>query len=262
MKKQTSRFYRQLPYSDLVKADYNRPIDRSRVIRIKKNYNPFEVRPVIVSFRDGKYYIIDGQHTATMLFELNNRDPATPIDCDIRYGLTYEQEADLYVRLNKNSKKISIVDEIKGLIESRDENALLFQETIEKSGYTLFDKNNGIRAASTVWGIFNGKDGQKRLEDTLTLINEMWQNKRGATDALTIKSITAFLAIHSTEYDRGMFIKKLSKENPYELILAAKSHSRITRHEQPYSLYLGILSAYNKQLRTNVLVDKYYSFSK
>lgn len=261
MRKQITRIYKQLPYSVLAKADYNRPISRQRVVHIKKNYNPSEVRPVIVSFRDGKYYIIDGQHTSVALYELNDKDPNTLIYCDVRTGLTYEDEADLYVRLNKNSKKISTEDEIKGLIESRDHDALLFQEAIEHSGYTLFS-GNSINAVSASWSIFNGKNGHEQLEKVLTLINMTWQNKRGATHSTMLRAMDGFIAAHSDEYDENVFVKKLSKENPYELILAAQSRARITRMSGAYSLYLGILEVYNKQMRTNALADKYNQYNK
>ena len=261
MSDQINRTYKHFPFSVFAKAEYNRPIKRSRVIYIKKNYDPAEVRPVVVSLRDGKCYIIDGQHTAVALYELNKKDPNSLIYCDVRTGLTYEEEADLYVRLNKNSKKISIVDEIKGLIESRDVNALLFQEVIEHSGYTLFS-SNGIRAVSASWSIFNGKNGHEQLEKVLTLINMTWQNKRGATDSTMLRSINCFLAVHSNEYDKNVFVKKLSKENPHELVCAAQSLARITRMSCPYALYMRILDAYNKQLRTNALSDKYNQYSK
>ena len=42
---------------------YQRELNRPRVNRIVKNWNPYLVNACKVSFRDGKYWVFDGQHT-------------------------------------------------------------------------------------------------------------------------------------------------------------------------------------------------------
>ena len=42
---------------------YQRNLDEKRVAKMVKQYNPNLVNPPKVSFRDGKYWVFDGQHT-------------------------------------------------------------------------------------------------------------------------------------------------------------------------------------------------------
>ena len=48
--------------------------------------------PVIVSFRDGKFYVIDGQHRIAAMRKMNNGSEVMAV-CKVYSGLTYEQEA-------------------------------------------------------------------------------------------------------------------------------------------------------------------------
>lgn len=48
---------------------YQRMIDTNRVARMVKQFNPNLVNPPKVSFRDGKYWVFDGQHTIAMVTE-------------------------------------------------------------------------------------------------------------------------------------------------------------------------------------------------
>ena len=98
--------YKWIPFNQLAKAEYNRGIERSHLNEIKNNWSDDLKQAVIVSFRDGKYWIIDHQHQATAEYELNGKDPNILIYCDVRTRLTYEQEARLYYRLNTSSKRL------------------------------------------------------------------------------------------------------------------------------------------------------------
>lgn len=63
--------------------------------RVKK-FDPNKVDPVHVSYRDGKYYVIDGQHTVLILEAVNDNKPVD-ITCIVHKGMTYTDEADYYV---------------------------------------------------------------------------------------------------------------------------------------------------------------------
>ena len=46
------REFKNIPYNELSKSDYNRPVDGKRVKDIVDNFKWDEVRPVIVSYRE------------------------------------------------------------------------------------------------------------------------------------------------------------------------------------------------------------------
>lgn len=51
----------------VIDEDYQRELDQNRVKRIVANFNPDLVNPIKVSYRNGKYYVFDGQHTLAAL---------------------------------------------------------------------------------------------------------------------------------------------------------------------------------------------------
>ena len=51
---------------------YQRPLQSDEVKEIIAEYNPYLRNEPKVSFRDGKYYVFDGQHTLVALLEMNN----------------------------------------------------------------------------------------------------------------------------------------------------------------------------------------------
>lgn len=53
------------------KQDYQRPIDMDFVKDKIRHFDPGKIEPVHVSYRDGKYYVMDGQHTILILEGVN-----------------------------------------------------------------------------------------------------------------------------------------------------------------------------------------------
>ena len=41
---------------------YQRPMRQEKIDRLIREWNPRKLTPVIVSFRDGKFNVVDGQH--------------------------------------------------------------------------------------------------------------------------------------------------------------------------------------------------------
>ena len=67
-------------------------IQRKRVELIAKDFNEYTANEPKVSFRNGRYYVTDGQHTIeARILRNGGKDP--PILCKIYTGLTMQQEA-------------------------------------------------------------------------------------------------------------------------------------------------------------------------
>lgn len=249
---------RSIPFNQLAKAGYNRGINRAHVNRIKRNFHEDMVQPAIVSFRDGKYWIVDHQHQTQAIFELNGSDPNTPIKCSVRTGLTYEQEADLYYRLNTGSRPLNFSDKLVGLIESKDATALEFRDTIESCGYVIGGgTNNSFNALSLAWKVFNTRGGKERLEEILTLTHECWPNNKNGADGRIIDGILVFLRVHGSEYQRERFIKVMSQTNPKDIVTKATTFFKqmdSRAFTMPYCTYSMIVNTYNMGLRNKLAV--------
>ena len=227
---------KNIPFGQLAKAGYNRTISRVRVNEIKRNFHADQVNPVKVSYRDGKYWIIDGQHTSLVLYELAGRDPRTPIPCEVIDGLTYEQEADLFYRINTGSKPLNTAEKLNSLIEAGDPDALRFRSIVEFHGYTICGgRKNSLNAITVAWRVF-GRDPKGVSSDI-------------------ISGIDLFLSNHESEYKSEQFVKKLSKVNPEHLLGDAaflyKQH-RDRAYTKAVCTYACILKQYNANLHNKI----------
>ena len=247
---------KNIPFGQLAKADYNRSISRARVNDIKRHFHADQVNPVKVSYRDGKYWIIDGQHTSIVLFEMNGRDPRTPIPCEVIDGLTYEQEADLFYRINTSSKPLNTAETLNSLIEARDPDALRFRSVIEARGYTIGGgRNNSLNAITAALKIFNRDGGEDRLSDILMLTGTCWPDNPKGVHSEVVSGIDMFLTYHGNEYKVAQFVKNLSKTKP-EHLLGDAGFLYKQRSEKAYTktvcMYSCILKAYNAGLHNKI----------
>ena len=81
---------------------YQRGVERKRVELIARDFNEYIVNEPKVSFRNGRYYVMDGQHTIEGCILLNGGEDR-PILCKVYTGLTMEQEALLFAEQNGHS---------------------------------------------------------------------------------------------------------------------------------------------------------------
>lgn len=99
---------------------YQRDVDQKRVSYIVTNYNPHKFGIIKVSFRDGKYYVYDGQHRIAA-FKVLNDDHDGIVKCEVHYGLTYEDEAKYFAEQYLGSKNVSIIYRWRALYEAKEE---------------------------------------------------------------------------------------------------------------------------------------------
>jgi len=248
-----------IPFNQLAKAAYNRPINRGRVNEIKRDFHEDMVQPAIVSFRDGRYYIVDHQHQSQAIYELNSSDPNTPIRCDVRTGLTYEQEADLYYRLNTGSKALNALDLMIGRIEAKDPEALEFRDVVESYGYVVGgNTNKSLRAVSNAFTLFQKADGKETLSEILSITSACWPENSDGVNAKLLVGIDLFLRHHGLAYKKEHFIKAMKPYNPKKIVKAAEDFCKsapLKSYKQPYCTYLTLVSYYNEGLRSNKLVE-------
>ena len=248
---------RIIPFNQLGKAGYNRGINRAHVNKIKRDFHEDMVQPAIVSFRDKRYWIIDHQHQTQAIYERNNCDPNTPIRCDVRTGLTYEEEADLYYRLNTGSKPLAFADKMVGLIESKDGQALDFRDTVESFGYVIGgNTNRSLKAISRVWSIFNKEGGKETLSKILSITRFCWPDNPNGVDSRIMDGLVLFLEHHENEYQAVHLIKALASVDPHQIVKNSTTFYKQMDSKaftMPYCTYTVILNSYNSGLRNKLV---------
>ena len=118
--------------SDISPA-YQRNIKEPWLKHIVKNYDESKVNQVILSStEDGKYHVIDGQHTieATRIVKGEHAVLSAKVFC----GLTEKQEADLFYSYNTEKKALAFGDKLRAKYESGDADTVEYIDALNESG--------------------------------------------------------------------------------------------------------------------------------
>lgn len=241
--------------SILSEPSYQREVDLIRVKKIVSNFNSNLVNPIKVSYRNGKYYVFDGQHTLKALVLRNgNRD--LMVDCKVYYGMTYEDEARMFAEQNGISRPIKSDQRLKSLYEAKDVDVVDFKETVESIGircsFTAVsgDKRWGTNCYSLLFSIYSSR-GKKYMTELLKIIAETWEGDPDSFKQEIIKGIDIFVHTYKDEYDRQTLIKRLSLVSPTVIRREGRAFQ-----EGGYKRFARvILNIYNKRTK-NKLKDR------
>ena len=127
---------RTLPTSRLTSGlPYQRPVDEKEVDRLIREWDDRLLEPLTVSFRDGRFNVVDGQHRiAAMVKKNSGREVMVP--CKVYSGLSYEEEAALCYKLDKAKRRLSLSQSTNALVESgMDAEATEIRRLVEDAGF-------------------------------------------------------------------------------------------------------------------------------
>ena len=124
---------RYVPCKDMcVDMTYQRAINDAEIKKIVKYWDNRQVRLITLSLRkDGRYYVINGNHTRTAAMIVNGED--TELLCEIYTGLTKEDEANLFYQLNTNFRKPTYNDLLKSRYAYGDDKAVRYIAALDRS---------------------------------------------------------------------------------------------------------------------------------
>lgn len=109
------------------REDYQRELKSERVKRIVSNFDERIANEPKVSYRDGKYYVFDGQHTIDARKALNGGNDL-PILCKVYMGMSEKEEALLFARQTGESARLTPGVRVRAEIFGEDGNAVVFSK--------------------------------------------------------------------------------------------------------------------------------------
>lgn len=240
---------RYLPTSKLTSGlGYQRPIKESAVNRLVREWDDNLLDPLAVSFRDGRFNLVDGQHRVLALRKKNGGRDVIVL-CRVYTGLTYEQEAELCVKLDRAKKHLSMAQSVKALLEAGTD------PTIEQI-------NRLMKYEGFVWALGKSRGGDYEVTNTqavisaykllgsedfmrlLWILNNTWHGEPASLNAAMFSGLALFIKTYETELNDHTFVQRLSVIAPEEIVRRGKAD----------------FSTNNKALRcAKVLWDKYNS---
>ena len=104
---------------EVPRGSYQRELNVKRVRKIAARFDPRLVNPPKVSYRNGHYYVFDGQHTIAVL-KLLNGGKDLMIRCIVYTGMTESEEALLFAQQAGESAKLTPGDKMRAMIYGGD----------------------------------------------------------------------------------------------------------------------------------------------
>lgn len=216
--------YSTLPVELLRVDTYQRPVQK-KVREIAAKWDPAKAGTIKVSYRDGDFWVVDGQNR----MEAAKLAGVRLLHCQISTNRTKQEEAMDFVTQNDNVVLISSFDIFKGLVEAGDENALVVKRVCDSYGVRYFKSK---RATTPIFGGMSAimdacdKHGEAGVKWILDTINRLgWHNDRKAYCNSIIRALSNVYGAHDNKTEaQNQIIRHIDgkRHTPDETIIRAR----------------------------------------
>jgi hypothetical protein len=230
---------------DLEFADYQKDLNVGRVQKIVGKFDINRMRPIDVSYRDGKYWVFDGQHRANAYFFMGY----TEIPAIVHYGLTYEDEAYLFARQQEEVGAVNCNHKWKALSEAKDPETMEITRVCRTWGFTVLAKNNkgnNIKCVKTLRDMYK-EFGPQKIGTILMCIKDAWNYAEHSSDRAIIEGIGRLARVYPDKFDYNRLTKVLSDTTPKLILRDMEDRHHAVRGESRRAAY-QIADLYNKNL--------------
>ena len=122
-------------------AEYQRVLHVEKVAHIAENFSEYIANDPKVSFRDGRYYVFDGQNTVEARRACNGGKDL-PIRCKVFLGLSKEDEATLFALQTGISTCLTAGERLRANLVARNPDAIHFvRATVDTVVEFAYDGN-------------------------------------------------------------------------------------------------------------------------
>lgn len=129
-----------IPIDRLCVDIYQRPLEESTVSMMRQEWHNERCDTIVVSYRDDKFYIIDGSNRV----EGARLNGIEELPCDIRTGLTIEDEARIFAEQYDNFRKIPPFYKYHADLIRNDRYAIILKEVCDKYEVNITETQNSI----------------------------------------------------------------------------------------------------------------------
>ena len=225
---------------------YQRPVRERRLRELERDWDPGMLEPLVVSFRDGKFYLVDGQNRVVLQRRMKGGDFKAL--CKLYHGLTYEAEAKLCWKLDRSRAKLSNAQSVNARIEAGDDPELMeIHRLIEANGFKweLTKTIPGDYEIIAVRAVINAYHllGSAAFDRMLRLMKAAWMGSPSSLRAGFISGMALFLKTYETQLKDQTAINRLSGIDPEEVIWRGNTDFSTNRTALRYARVL--LKKYN-----------------
>lgn len=163
----------------------------------------------VVNYRDGIFYILDGQHRVEALKLIGWSDQS--IQCECYVDLTNEQMADLFLRRDTR-RAIKAFDKFRIAITAGRPDECDIDRIVRAQGLRVSrDKTEGSVAAVTTLKSVYERAGAANLAQTLRIIKNAYSGDHQAFDVSIITGVSLVCQRYEGKFDEQALTERLSK---------------------------------------------------
>ena len=206
---------------------YQRPLDMKRVEKISKQFNGDIFNEPKVSYRDGAYWVFNGQHSIAVWKKIHNNEDK-PLTCKVYRGMTWLDECDAFIAQNGLDKDPTTNEKLHAAYNSKDPDVLDMVEKANLCGYTvdfvISKTPTRIVATSTLIRAYKML-GSEAFLNMMTAIRDAWYGDMDAISTQILSGMATFYKTYYGFFDNQSFVDKLKKVKPAEIIREGKNYS-------------------------------------
>lgn len=185
-----------IPLSEIeIDTSYQRKL-RNKVHKMAREWDYALCDVILVSYRDDKFYVIDGQHRV----EAARKRGVKFLPCQIVEFLTREEEARRFLALNTNTTKLSSYDTLNANLLRKDPVDTIVKSVCDKWGIIIDGSyTNRIGRLGSLYDTRNVARiyGEKTLDWVFSILhdahwNESWGGHSGAIILALAKAYEEF----------------------------------------------------------------------
>ena len=201
---------------EIPRESYQRDLNTDRVKKIVAEFDERIANEPKVSYRNGHYYVFDGQHTIAAR-KLRNGGKDLNIICKVYHGMTEGEEALLFAQQTGASASLTAGARVRALIFGGDPQAIAFQKATEDVGLRLdFSQKRGrkrIACIATAFDEFKAL-GANRYKNGPKIILSAWNGEPESLRREVLQGITRFVDLYYEEFDQERLVKRLRCVDP------------------------------------------------
>jgi len=236
---------------------YQREIKNERVKRIVKDFDERIANEPKVSYRDGKYYVFDGQHTIDARKVMNGGEDL-PVLCKVYMGMDEKEEAMLFSKQTGESARLTPGIRVRAEVFAEDGNSIAFLNANSDLGIELdYDQERGYMRIGCIKTAFEAyrRIGEEQFMEAMRILIAAWNGDPDSLCAANVSAITHFVELYHGEYDSHRLASKLSHVDPLTIYHEGQIAGASLRGYKKY-LY-QIYRIYNGSSKTNKLPLKF-----
>ena len=219
--------------------------------------------PVRVSFRDGKYWVIDGQHRLYAI-RRNAGGKDVVVLCRVFYGMTELDEAEYFLHKGVIVKDLTVGDNYAVAYKIGDEKVTGMVRGAETAGWTVDfktkksrDRITALKALMTCYEALT----YEQYVGALRALKAAWGSDIDAVSGMILKGMSLFYKTYWGRFEPKDLVTRLNRISPTVILRDGQAlktsiygNGKNLRQGVPYAR--AILNQYNVKRTTKRLEDE------